>query len=464
MGQAVQHYRALGFQIAIDDLDGGYAGLRMWSELRPEYVKIDRHFIQRIDEDVVKQEFVRSIIDIARGLNCCVIAEGIETEEEFHCVSRMGVNFGQGYYFARPQSLPPVTLPPTLFQRVTRGGPTVSSVRLSESVASLLRDAPSLAPETRLQDVVDLFTQAPSLLSLPVVDGGGIPLGIVRRYQILDLYATNYGRALHGKQPVRSFMDTQPLMVERSMSVEQVSQLVTDNMQLRLEEEFIITDKGSFAGLGRVVDLLRKITELQVRNARYANPLTLLPGNVPIYEALEKQLAAGGTFVVAYCDLDNFKPFNDVYGYGKGDQVIQRLAEIVMAEADRELDFVGHVGGDDFILVMTSADWRRRCERMLAEFQGGVGYFYSDQDRQHGGIWGSDRSGQRCFYPMLSLSIGVVTPAPGACSSHHEVAAMASDAKHQAKQQAGNSLYVDRRVKPDQVGQTVPQPGPADPA
>ena len=456
MYEAVQHYRALGFQIAIDDLGGGYAGLRMWSELRPEYVKIDKHFIQRINEDGVKQEFVRSIIDIARGLDCCIIAEGIETEEEFHCVSRMGVTLGQGYYFARPQSLPPATLAPTLFQSAKRGGH--DGPRLNESVASLLRDAPSLAPDTRLQEVVDVFASSPALLSMPVVDPAGQPIGMVRRYQILDLYATNYGRSLHGKKPVTSFMGTQPLIVERDMSVEQVSQLVTENMQLRLEEEFIITTKGSFSGVGRVVDLLRKITELQVRNARYANPLTLLPGNVPIYEALERQLANGGAFVVAYCDLDNFKPFNDVYGYSKGDQVIQRLAEIVTSETDRELDFAGHVGGDDFILVMTSSDWRRRCESILDEFRRAVDYFYSEQDRTQGGIWSLDRRGRPFFYPMLSLSIGVVTPKPGACSSHHEVAAMASDAKHQAKQLSGNSLYVDRRVIPGAGGPALAAP------
>lgn len=456
MRQAVQHYRSLGFQIAIDDLGGGYAGLRMWSELRPEYVKIDKHFVQGINEDAVKQEFVRSIIDIARGLDCRIIAEGIETPEEFHCVSRMGVVLGQGYYFARPRPLPPATLPPALFSQAAHSGHGGPGIRLTESVASLLRDAPSLAPEARLQDVVDLFSSSPAVLSMPVVDAGGLPLGMVRRYRILDLYATNYGRALHGKKPVTQFMDRQPLAVERDMSVEQVSQLVTDNMQLRMEEEFIITDKGVFAGLGRVVDLLRKITELQVRNARYANPLTLLPGNVPIYEALEKQLAAGGAFVVAYCDLDNFKPFNDVYGYGKGDQVIQKLAEILATEVDRELDFVGHVGGDDFILVMTSPDWRQRCERILDEFQRGVGYYYCERDRQQGGIWGKDRSGQASFHAMLSLSIGVVAPLPGACSSHYEVAAMASEAKCQAKLQFGNSLFVDRRVQPSRVGEGLP--------
>jgi len=448
MRQAMEHYRSMGFQIAIDDLGGGYAGLRMWSELQPDYVKVDKHFIQSIHEDVVKQEFVRSIIDIARGLDCSIIAEGIETQEEFRTICSMGITIGQGYYFARPHPLPPTRLPPSRFacggsQRHGNG-----TIRLTEAVATLLREAPQVAPETQLERVVEAFSQAPGLLSIPVVDRHGTPMGVVRRYRILDLYATNYGRALHGKKAVTRFMDSEPVVVEKGMSVEEVSQMVTENMQLRIEEDFIITEQGRYAGVGRVVDLLRKITDLQVRNARYANPLTLLPGNVPIYEVLDRLLQRETPFAVAYCDLDNFKPFNDVYGYGKGDQVIQKVAEILSGVIDREHDFVGHVGGDDFILILTSSDWRERCAAVLRDFQAAVAGFYNERDRQQGGIWGKDRTGEAAFYPLLSLSIGVVTPLPGACNSHHEVAAMASEAKRQAKQQSGNSLFIDRRRTP----------------
>ena len=97
--------------------------------------------------------------------------------------------------------------------------------------------------------------------------------------------------------------------------------------------------------------------------ARYANPLTLLPGNVPIQEHIERLLQSQRPFAVAYCDLDHFKPYNDVYGYKRGDQVIQRLGRILVECAAPEVDFVGHIGGDDFIVVFENADWPERCAR-----------------------------------------------------------------------------------------------------
>ena len=103
---AVAHYTEAGFEIAIDDLGAGYAGLRLWSELRPTYVKIDHHFIENISGDRVKREFVRSIGEMATRLECQVVAEGIETEEDYQTVQRLGVRLHQGYHLARPLAQP----------------------------------------------------------------------------------------------------------------------------------------------------------------------------------------------------------------------------------------------------------------------------------------------------------------------------------------------------------------------
>jgi len=103
---AVAHYTEAGFQIAIDDLGAGYAGLRLWSELRPAYVKIDHHFTENIGGDGVKREFVRSIRDMSVRLGCKVVAEGIETEEDYQTVQSLGVRLHQGYHLGRPLPSP----------------------------------------------------------------------------------------------------------------------------------------------------------------------------------------------------------------------------------------------------------------------------------------------------------------------------------------------------------------------
>jgi EAL domain-containing protein (putative c-di-GMP-specific phosphodiesterase class I) len=107
MRRAVCHYRNCGFAVAIDDMGAGYAGLRLWEELRPDYVKIDRHFIQGISGDPVKRHFVAALQTMAGGLGCSLVAEGIENAADWQAVLSLGIDLGQGYFFARPQASPP---------------------------------------------------------------------------------------------------------------------------------------------------------------------------------------------------------------------------------------------------------------------------------------------------------------------------------------------------------------------
>ena len=439
----VRHYRAMGFEIAIDDLGAGYSGLRSWSELRPDYVKIDRHFVAGINDDLVKQEFVRSIIDIASGLGCRVIAEGIETAGEFQTLFSLGIRLGQGYYFGRPHAMPPETLDASLMSCEHCNG-NHRMARLSETIECLAVRAPSVEPATRFEQVAEMFQMMHGLQSIPVLHNEQ-PVGIVNRSEMLELMASRYGRDLHGKKPIELFMDPKPMVVSHDQPVEAVSQKLTENPKLDMRHDFIISKAGRYLGMGHVRDLLRKITELQIRNARHSNPLTQLPGNVPIYETIDRLLGENTEFRIAYFDLDNFKPFNDTYGYSSGDAVIKKLAQILEAESDSRFDFVGHIGGDDFVAILRSPDWRERCERIIAAFSAGVGDFYDDEDLRAGGIHAADRQGNPMFFPLLSLSVGVAQPDPARCRSHHEVAALASDAKHMAKKTEGSALFVSRR-------------------
>lgn len=200
-----------------------------------------------------------------------------------------------------------------------------------------------------------------------------------------------------------------------------------------------------YAGMGDISDLLRRITNMQIRNARYANPLTLLPGNVPIYEHIDHCLNVSDQMAVAYVDIDNFKPYNDVYGFDKGDQVIKMIAQVLTKNADVKLDFVGHVGGDDFIVIFQSIDWKERCIKILDDMSAMTPLFYTQKDLSAGKMCAVDRQGMAREYPLISLSIGVTEPDLERCNSHHEVAELAADAKIQAKRRIGNALFVDRR-------------------
>jgi diguanylate cyclase (GGDEF)-like protein len=158
---------------------------------------------------------------------------------------------------------------------------------------------------------------------------------------------------------------------------------------------------------------------------------------------------------VAYCDLDNFKPFNDTYGYARGDDVIRSVGQMLQEEAGPD-DLVGHVGGDDFILVMRSPDWQARCLRMMDRFEASVAAFYDPQHRELGGIRATNRLGEHLFQPFLSISIGVAMAHPGQHSSHMEIATVAAEVKHQAKQRKGHCLFVDRRNVDQGMGCVCP--------
>ncbi len=133
------------------------------------------------------------------------------------------------------------------------------------------------------------------------------------------------------------------------------------------------------SGVGRVMDVLRLITEQRIQQAKHANPLTQLPGNVPIQQCLTRLLDQQREAVVCYVDIDGFKPFNDLYGYAKGDEVLLSLAQTLSERLDPQQDFVGHIGGDDFLVVLGSSDWRQRLNGLMAGFQERCRHFYRSE-------------------------------------------------------------------------------------
>ncbi len=236
---ALEHYRSMGFEIAIDDLGAGYSGLTRWAELRPDYVKIDRHFIENIHNDSVKQSFVRSIIDIAKELQCKVIAEGIEHREEYQTLVDMGVPYGQGYYFGRPQSTPAYSLSVNLFTTAEGALFRNQSWQCREDILDLLSPAPFLQAQDTLEHAYALFIENEELTAIAIVDPKMVPIGLIRRSKLLTTFSSQYGRSLHGAKAVMNFMETQIVVVERSASIDQASNSITDNMKSDLSPALV---------------------------------------------------------------------------------------------------------------------------------------------------------------------------------------------------------------------------------
>jgi diguanylate cyclase (GGDEF)-like protein len=440
MRASAKHYRSMGFEIALDDLGTGYSGLRLWSELLPEYVKIDKHFIHGLHDDRVKLNFVRSIQSMATSLNCSVIAEGIETEDEYKAVEQLGITHAQGYYFARPTVTPLEKVDKSLF--IVSSQPDQFNATKAAHIAKFIMP---VSAETAISEVMSLFHHNSDLTILPLVDNN-VASGIIFRENFLSkLFSSRYGIELYGKKPIKSFIDKTRLSIDQNTPIELVSKQLTSTM--RNDQAFIITANGEYAGIGTILDLLEEITRQQIHNAKHANPLTLLPGSVPINDQINQLLANKIPFSFGYFDLDHFKPFNDVYGYSAGDDIIKAVANTLTQHIPAESGRVGHIGGDDFIVIFMGNDWLKRCENILESFKKTVPNYYKDEDIKAGGIYTENRVGEKCFFPMTSLSVGLVSPASTSqCQSHVDIADLASEAKKMAKKIEGNSFFINQRM------------------
>lgn len=457
----LQEVRRMGIQIAMDDMGEGFSNLRMWSDVRPEFVKIDRHFIHDIDSDPLKLHFVRAMHEIADVCGSALIAEGVETPAQLSVLRRLGINFFQGFGIARPHrdiAVASGCAPAIAADQGILVLPPPHRRAHSPAIAQLAHELEAVSPETDNDSVYRMFEANPTLGIVPVV-ADDRPLGIITRNSLIDRFARPFRRELYGRRPCTMVMDP-PQMFEDTQSVQDVARIIGSLHGNQIGDSFVITRKGRYRGIGYLRELMAIITDLQIRAARYANPLTQLPGNVPINEQLEELLSSNREFVAAYCDLDNFKAYNDTYGYLPGDQMIQQIGRL-LAEAAAELDdFVGHVGGDDFVVLMQSVDWEARLRQVIRIFDAGLGQHLTAAHMLAGGYHGEDRRGNAVFHRLPALSIGCVRVAPGSDLSHHDVSAALVEAKKAAKRTQGSSLFVERRITQPRK----PVPAAMDPA
>jgi len=440
LSRATAHFRRQGFAVALDDLGAGYAGLRVWSELYPDYVKIDRHFISGIDTDSVKREFIRAMLAIAHRTGNKVIAEGIETREELQTLVSMGVDYFQGFFLGRPTARP-LTQLPTELTTLALMTPRRHDV-FSRCLRDISRYVRPLPPNKPTDQVVQRFLADPDLNSLPVVDGTQ-PIGMISRSELLEMYSRQYSRYLHANKPIASFISKRAMVLEGDSELKSVGQSLTEKPGQNLNMDIMVCEQGAYFGVARVQNLLRAITEEKLTAARHSNPLTQLPGNVPLYEWVDHLLGQRLPFVAAYCDINHFKPFNDAFGYSYGDDVIVRLSQLLSSNLDERCDFLGHVGGDDFIIIFQSCDWEQRCERIVAAFPQMVSEVLSPAQQDY---WSRDRAGRRQRFGSLTLAIGCVQPDVATCRTHRQLSLLLADAKQTAKSRPGNSIFISRRL------------------
>lgn len=435
--RAVATLHALGTTVAMDDMGEGHSSLRLWAELKPDFVKIDKYFIHGVSSDSLKLEFVRAMASLAQTLGTVLVAEGIEDGQDLHVLRDLGISHGQGYLLGRPAQELLATIALGARQVLQDKQIAVMPQATSQTGRSVLRSlvlvaAPAVAPATFNDEVSALFQAHPELHALPVLHDER-PVALINRQAFMNDYARLYFREVHGRRPCLDYANRSPRIVGLDDNVEDLVGILMSEDQRYLSDGFIVTEHGRYVGLGTGEQLVRAVTEARVEAARHANPLTFLPGNIPISIHTDRLLAGGASFVACYADLNNFKVFNDHYGYWRGDEMIRLFARLAVHHTDVHRDFVGHIGGDDFLVLFQSPDWQQRCTLMIEHFAAEALTLHDANARAAGGIEGADRHGVVRFFPCTTVSIGAVCIEPGIFSSAQDVANEATVAKHEAK-------------------------------
>ncbi len=432
----LKRYRDLGFKIAIDDLGTGHSGLKQWSEVRPDIVKIDRYFISDCANNIVKRELIRTIFELGKATGVAIIAEGIENEEEYLTLRKLGMKYAQGYLLGRPETAPNMSLPKLLAEQAIKRSANLPIEQFE--LTKLLLDVSPISGDESCKSVYTLFKSDSRIKTLAVIDENELPIGMVYRDELNDLLSTDYGHALYDKQPVVKVMKPVSLAVDIASDIDEVSKLITDNTEFDQHPEFIVTSQSRYIGLANVRSILKMMTEEKIMHAQQANPLTMLPGNVVIEQKIGQLIKQKQAFHLAYFDLDNFKPFNDVYGYAAGDQVIKLVADAIRECCVNQ--FVGHVGGDDFVVLFKSADGESLCQQAIDVFKQRIQHYFEPEHLAQKGYFAKDREGNFKLIPLLSISCGVIYPDLESVNSVHDVSVLATRAKKMAKEAEPNRV------------------------
>lgn len=432
------HDKRAGFRLAIDDFGTGFSGLQLLYFAEPDFLKIDRFFVSDIASDSKKKLFLSQIVNIAHLLGVVVLAEGVETEREYFVCKDIGCDLIQGYLVQKP-TVDMAELKPA-YQAIAHMAKSERRAAVSDQklIADQITYVDPIGLDCRMEEVFERFRADKSLTFFPVVDEAGEPVGIVREKELKDYTYSLYGKALISNKTIgRKLKDfvTRCPMADINTKAERILQAYST---VERSEGIIIVDNMKYVGFLSAHSLLRVINEKNLAAARDQNPLTKLPGNNLIHEYVSEVLAATDQEVVlAYFDFDNFKPFNDKYGFRLGDRAILLFAELLAKALPRDTCFPAHVGGDDFFGGFRGQDYDEAMGTiagLVETFRRDVESFYDDETRAAGHITGQDRVGNVVRFPLMSVSAAVVhLPAGRPVHTVDEISQLIAGLKKEAK-------------------------------
>lgn len=440
------------YKLAIDDFGAGLSGLEMLYHSEPDFIKIDRFFINEISNDSRKKLFVSSILNMAHILGVIVIAEGVETDKEFYACKMIGCDMIQGYLVQKPtvyieELKEKYDIISTLNKKDKRE--QGSDEKMISGYLDYIEPIPLHMGNNQIVDmgtVFETFRRNKINSFFPLTNGNGEPLGVIREKDLKEYVYSPYGKDLLKNKAAGNLSDfvSRIPISEINTKVEKILEIFSVDVQ---SEGILLTDNGRYVGFLSASSLIKLLNEKNIAEARDQNPLTKLPGNNTINQYISEAIEnTGDGHIFVYFDFDSFKPFNDIYGFRQGDRAILLFADILKEISNQMKCFIGHIGGDDFYVAyktseITLENVYKNVEYIIKRFKHDVQSIYSGQDRNLGYIIAKSRDGVNTRYPLLTVSAGIlIIPAGQRVFSLEDMFKQLADLKKKAKK--NDSKYV----------------------
>ncbi|MFX4154664.1 GGDEF domain-containing protein [Aliarcobacter butzleri] len=408
----LQRYKESGYKIAIDDFGIGVSGLKLLYFSEAHIIKLDRFFITNIDQDSKKKLFCSSIIEMAHIMGMQVIAEGIETAKEFYTCKDIGADFIQGYLVQKPT---------TNIDKIEKIYKNIYSLISEDKRASqrnfidekFIENILPLNVNTSLYDLFLHFKENTKSHFVPITDEFGNFLGIIYESDIKKISYSQYGLSLAQN---RTFSSTllkyikPALSVEISWGIDKILEIYNLNSNNSLG--IFITSSDKYIGFINLNSLLTLSYKRNIEIATNQNPLTKLPGNNQIEKFIDKSFKKNQKDIthIIYFDFNDFKPFNDIYGFRQGDRAILIFSELLQKRYSKD-SFIAHIGGDDFFVGLKNKDKEDVFEltsNIQDEFRNSAKNIYSKEDKKNGFIISKDRFNEKRRFELLSVSAAII--------------------------------------------------------
>ncbi|KAF0092054.1 MAG: diguanylate cyclase/phosphodiesterase [Fusobacteria bacterium] len=405
----VSHYKSQEYNIAIDDVGSGYSGLNLISDVAPDYIKLDMLLIRNIHIDKIKYALVKGMVEFSKASNIKLIAEGIETYEELETIINLGVQYGQGYFIQKPDSVVKEISNDVLQAILDINIKKNQSERdciFNTSIRNLCETTEIISPNVTIPKVYDIMKKNPGCFGLCIIDND-VPIGIITKDKLTLCLSGQYGYTLNQNKPISVIMDTNFLSVDCKTPVNIVASIAMSRPTEKIYDFIVVTEDNKYLGTVTIKNLLQKSIEIEISTAKHQNPLSGLPGNLMIEHKLNHYIDSNSKFSAAYLDIDNFKAYNDIYGFENGDLVIKLLSDILRNNISYD-QFVGHVGGDDFLVILEDHKTENDFINIVRQFESEVLAFYNQKDIQNGYITTRNRSGKIERFPLITLTVAVI--------------------------------------------------------